>query len=336
MQTVGNIRVNCVPFADFLYRLHLYKRYLLYLCYIKTGNMDVVTEYQEEYRAKSRRIFRDTRILALRPGQYRLKLLLNDLTNVEVVGIEKRRVGVFPQNPIRYGRLGVFYRKPAGRSGTMLMLLLRRLVYLNPGIDAVGLKLLTSSIIPTFVAFQGNEPVLNHHEFVLKYREVEGSLYNRGWFPEEVPSDMVVAYPYDSELTTVDRKRISSANRIDRMKGLYGEMIHNAAEIAIEQKSKYLQVGKASLLPYTRQGSPPVRTMRTLEKHIELRTEVMLEESDSSGDFKTVKTVSKYLEYLALPEGTSSNKACNVLRVSRSTIRQFKDLKNKEGDKDGA
>lgn len=294
--------------------------------------MDIVQEYQEEYMAKSYKIFRDPRILSVRSGQYRLKLLLNNLTGVEVVGAGKRRVGIFPQNPLRHGRLGIFYRKPAGKSGTMLMLLLRRLVYLNPGIDAIGLKLLTSNVIPAFVLFQGNEPTLNHEEFVLKYREVEGSLYSRGWLPEEIPSDMVVAYPYDSELTTMDKKRISSANRVARMKGLYGEMIHNAAEIAIEQKSKYLQVGKASLLPYTRQGSPPVKTMRTLEKHIELRTEIMLDESDSKGDFKTSKTVDKYLEYLELPEGTSSNKACSVLRVSRSTISQFKNLKDKEDD----
>ena len=267
---------------------------------------------------------RDKRILSIKTTGFRVRLCLEDLVVTELIEIQSEKVGVFILKPIVYTDIGLFYRiKLKSKSEKYFAILCQRLAYLNEGISEFGLKKLAEYCLYNFVEYKDKEYTISNEEMV--YGIKLWLLSDMEFTPSQITRDLVVAYSRDSKLTANQKREITQKARNSEVARLTGELIHAAVMMAIEQEPEKLIITNARVLPYC---GGAVKTTKTMVRRAEERSVVALQDINVGRPFRSDITEKKYQQYVELPIGTSSNKASRRLRVSKSTISQFKKIKD--------
>lgn len=116
------------------------------------------------------------------------------------------------------------------------------------------------------------------------------------------------------------------------------EIIHNSAQLALNEYEPLVKVTKPIVLDYVKKYSDVnnqkniVNNIGTLRKHIEHNTELLLDKGNKQNrPFGTKKTKSKYEQFLEMNgEGLSLDAYAKELSVSKTTVMDFKQLRDKQ------
>ena len=161
---------------------------------------------------------------------------------------------------------------------------------------------------------------------ILKFEDIAETVrlrVEKGMFEEyDLLTDVVILFERNTMLTAKERRSISMETRILRSTKLNGELIHNAAIIAIGVEKERLLITKPRVLTHIEEQR--IRSVSTLNKHIREDTVDLLTKANRKRIFKTETSLDKFEKYLALHKGILSRDAADRLGVSLSTINQFK------------
>jgi hypothetical protein len=225
-----------------------------------------------------------------------------------------------------YPDIGMFYRnKISGLSDPKLGKLLNRLKYLNPGIDKEGIKKLTDFVIRNFTKI-----VKTEDRFSAAVTHEELSPVITALFSSKIKVDMDdiyltkhVLYMSDSKLSKNDKISISKRARNKVMSRLYGELLHEIANDLVEQADRIRIVTKPQV--FAEANNTEKKSDVTWNKHLIDKTKNLLKAAKEQGLSARPELIEKYKIFLQLPKDVSFDKAVEKLKVSKSTIKKFKD-----------
>ena len=271
---------------------------------------------------------KDSRILKLRKGEFRSKLAIEDvkLEGVDIFELQNphgrtEKVVSCIENPIKIPYINYFGSKITHKDDPYLMSLVFDLMYLNKGIDPLGVKKMIEFIIRRAVKWIGNKPML-------KFEDIEETVKSYVRMSEKMSyeplSDVIVLFERSTMLTPEERRSISLQCRSERNSNLHGALIHNAAITAIDLTKEQLIITRPRVLQQVTKNK--IKTIRTLNKHMRNDTIKLLEKANVGRLFNSEKSMEKFEKFLALPIGTTSREAAEQLGVSLSTITEFKNI----------
>ena len=272
----------------------------------------------------------DSRVLPLKRGQFRSKLCFEDVRKegmdiYQVTNkynrVEKVAIGV--HSPIKIPFVNFYRNKISNVKDTYLLELVEDMMFFNIGIDPLGIKKMTEFLLKRVVRHVDGFPVISFealHPKVEAY--VQASMYKQF----VLLTDAIVFFETQTMLSSEERREISVGARSTRGNILNGELIHNAAITAIKVTQRQLQITKPRVLEQV--DDHKIKTVATLTRHIRQDTVDLLTKANTERHFKTEATLEKYQKFLELPQGILTRDAADKLKVSLSTINQFKKIKD--------
>lgn len=258
------------------------------------------------------------------------------LVNLEIIDGEKV---LWLKESVRVPRFNKFYASRIGSTKDPYLLeLTRMLLYLNPNPDTLLIKKITEFIILRFSRIRMVESELKVGEMapkpVLTFEEVEPvvracSVSRMTVDDEYLPDNEVpVLFQRDSKFSKGQKISIRSEYRGYTIKEKLESVIHNAAELLIEER-EFLKVTNAKIkdtgLVETSRG---VASLNTIAKYMGGRTQKVIDVHNEVAPFKTEVTEKAYAEFLKI-SGQSVRYIANELGVSNNTVLMFRKLEER-------
>ena len=287
----------------------------------------------------------DSRINKVERGFFRIDLYSEDLNyfneNVRDVGDEK--ILVFPDKPVRYNNLGVYYsNKIREVDSNYSETLFSNLIYINEGITDEGIDKMITFIISNFIKFDRVESwngestvtkyvaAVSREDILNKITELTEEI-SWDWEESDVIYDKVAFYSRKSNLTSEEKRAVTLEVRNSRNSILTGAMIHNAVLSTIEHDSKYLHLSRRTVKHRLPLGK--VTASRTFNKHITQDTkDVIVTENNVEGRvIRSKAQVDKIKEFERLRGlGMSTEDVLSTLHISNTTFTLFKKITSKD------
>jgi len=272
---------------------------------------------------------RDSRIKKVRKGEFRSRLALEDVEvdkNTEMYSItntynREESVMVCCKDPIPCPLMQyIFYLKITTIKDKYLKRMVGDLMYLNPGIDAEGIRKMTMFIVTSLVykkpdsgyslTYEELHPVV---EKLAAIAEIEGV---------EVYADKVVLFEKDTMLTGNERQQIGAQTRAYRDGYLNSEIIHNKALQIVGRQEPYA-VSKVVVHKEVK-DKKGLKTIKTFNKHIAGKTLKVLEESLEERKFRSPREADQFEVYKDCREKKMSTaQMVKKMGVSFSTLAYF-------------
>lgn len=272
---------------------------------------------------------KDTRILPLKPGEFRHRL---NISNVNTDGMEVyelinpfdriEKVAIFIDRPIKITYINYHGSKITHKKDPYLMELVDDLMFFNPTISEIGIKKMIQFIISRCAKRYDNVPVL-------KYEDIYDTVvaYTKAALMKQpkLLTDVIVLFEENTMLEAEERRSISLQARSMRGSMLNGELIHNAAITAIKLTKGKLRITRPRVLE--RVEDKRIKTVRTLNKHIREDTVDLLTKANEKRYFIMESSANKYKKFLTLPDGMTNAEVASKLNISITTVVQFKKIR---------
>ena len=231
--------------------------------------------------------------------------------------------------------LQVFYGSRIKSTGDKyLPELIKRLLFMNPNPDKLGVRKIVECILRYFTATVTRDSQIKPGEVIsvpiLSFESVEiavKSVLNSGVMASYVPNtERYVMYKCDSSLTRSQKISVSAQVRAIKTTEYYEKAIHNAAEY-LNEAGGLLKVNNSRL-----QGTELITnnkgksiSVKTISRYISKRTQEFIEEMNRTRPFKGQISLDKYNEFLTLDLMPAENSA-KILGVSKSTVLEYRKI----------
>ena len=254
-----------------------------------------------------------------------------DRSKLRIVNVEGEEVGIRSEG-LRYPSLGRFYRKPlTGLDDYRVNEVILSLIYLNPGIDSHGVKLLTEFIIRNYVSVTKNQgegfiPAIRFEQlapYIVMQRNTVCPV-------EFTPKLKYAFFSYNSKLTSEQKRQVGFQASINGTRLAYGKLIHSVANLLVDtaQEGKIITKTATKRRVDAQGGGEFSRSRNTFYKSILPETEALLNVSEQEGLYKSDKVGEKYSRFRGIVEGNpqvSIRGVAVMLGVSHSTVTEFKE-----------
>tara|TARA_R110000772_G_scaffold27361_20_gene69674 strand:- start:1499 stop:2410 length:912 start_codon:yes stop_codon:yes gene_type:complete len=257
------------------------------------------------------------------------------LITVEEINEEKV---LWFKEPVRIPKFNKFYASRINSvSDPYLFELIKRIVYLNPLPDFLMVKKITEFIVLRFSRMVNAESEVKLGEYlykpVLTFEEIEPIVKaytsSRGAKDYEPDNEVPILFERNSKFTREEKISILAEYRGYLVKDKLESVIHTAAEHLID-KQEYLKVTNSKIqetgIVETHRGKASIKT---ISKYIAPRTKKIIGDHNEVAYFATQNAFDKYKQFLELEENLTLDEMASKLQASKSTIIEFKELKNK-------
>ena len=268
----------------------------------------------------------DPRILPLAKGEFRSKLRLEhvDRRGMEVFNIvnkfgKEEEVAILLDFYIRTPFVVYYKRGFTSLTDPYLKELIWSFMYINQGIDVLGIKKMTEFLLAYYCNKVNEVPIFTFEQLnpiVTVY------VVNLGTTIPKLLYTSLVLYSKNSMFSSKEKQKYSLEVRHTKMAKLSGELIHNAAMTTIERINPDIKVTRPKVLVNMEEGD--IKSVKTLNKHIRDDTVDLLDKANKNRIFKTEKALTKYNQFLELPQGISNREVSKKLSISLSTVQKFR------------
>lgn len=182
------------------------------------------------------------------------------------------------------------YREKDEREPKILNMVVKYFLYINPGLGKEGVVKLAKHVHRYFTKDSEYEEVLRLVKKLWGYDDLGVLFEGEG----DLVSDKVLFFKRGTIMPGEVKRKMGLDTRFMRHSYLTGEIIHNAANSAIENSPKWLKVSHGLVV---KESMGKVKTVRTVKKHIKPVTISLLEIANESRYFKQEPVSRKFEEF---------------------------------------
>lgn len=281
-------------------------------------------------------MIRDERIKDVSAGEFRSKLYIDSVTEYggvyEYVTSENGKdelIGLYHENPIICPSFSYMYcLKVSNVRDRFFKQAVSDYTYINPNIDNKGLYLMAEHIQKYLVKRDSSTRIslISISDIFKEVKKLHKAFESEN---DKIRLEtIVVVFNKNSILTKEEKISFSRMVRHHRKSIVYGQLIHEEAQIMLEER-KYYAISKRDV----HKGMSGIRglsTYKSFNKYITAATEELLNEDLRIKLIKSEKEYNKLKEYNALRNaGLTSVEAMKKLRISNRTAINFNKIINK-------
>jgi hypothetical protein len=255
-------------------------------------------------------------------------------------GEEKANEILLFKSPYRIPRFNRFYASRIKNvNDPYLLELVKRLLYLNPSPDILGVKKLTEYIILRFSVLEDVPsevlPGRTVSKPVLRFEDVEPVVRAMSLLAEVVDyvpdNEDIIMFSRQGYLSKSDKIKYRAQCRQMYMTEKLEQVIHMAAEhlIDVEALTKVTgtRIENTKLIKLDKSSA----SVKTIRKYMSSRTKKVIDEHNTYAPFRTSKTFEKYHEFLGMPVGMPVEGVIDKLGISKTTALEFRKLSQSNG-----
>lgn len=232
-------------------------------------------------------------------------------------------------------RFNVFYAsRIKGVDDPYLGQAIMRLLYLNPNPPVLLRRKITEFIVKMFSAYTKVEsevlmgaelekPVLTWEEVHQSMAVIIGSGVMENYEPD---SEDFVLFHRDDKLSKSDKILVRGAIRRTAATEYFRKAIHTATEYLIDSESmvklSHTRLKETDMI-LTGNGLASVQTIR---KYMNPSTKRVFDEHNQWAPLRSNFSYGKYKEFVALDKGLSADEQAAALKVSKSTIMEYRKI----------
>lgn len=275
-------------------------------------------------------MIRDERITPVQSGEFRTKLdidsvYINGGYAVDIISqnMTKETIFIFTDDPIICPTMSYMYSlKVSNVNDRFFKQAVSDYTYLNPSIDNKGLYLMAENIQKLLVVKdkEHSKPLIGINNVFKEVKRLHKIFESDDSI--EIPSDVVIIYEKDSKLSKEEKMNFSRATRTVRDHILKGEVIHNKAQMMVEEIKSYA-TSKRDVYNEVRTYKG-LSSYNTFNQIILDKTVTLLDNDLKTKMVKSEKEYKKLLKYNELrKQGKTTNEALKLSRIGMSTAVKF-------------